>query len=62
MTDITKYRNVSLTHQTYNTLVRLSKQLLPHEKLSISKTVGALANEKAEKLNGKSISAKTRPD
>ena len=60
MTDITKYRNVSLTHQTYNTLVRLSKQLLPHEKLSISKTVGALANEKAEKLNGKSISAKTR--
>tara|TARA_R100000656_G_scaffold109449_1_gene81483 strand:- start:407 stop:589 length:183 start_codon:yes stop_codon:yes gene_type:complete len=53
MTDITKYRNVSLTHQTYNTLVRLSKQLLPHEKLSISKTVGALANEKAEKLNGK---------
>ncbi len=60
MTDITKYRNVSLTHQTYNTLVRLSKQLLPHEKLSISKTVGALANEKAEKLNGKSISSKTR--
>ena len=59
MTDITKYRNVSLTHQTYNTLVRLSKQLLPHEKLSISKTVGALANEKAEKLNGKSISSKT---
>ena len=53
MTDITKYRNVSLTHQTYNTLVRLSKQLLPHEKLSISKTVGALSNEKAEKLNGK---------
>ena len=62
MTDITKYRNVSLTHQTYNTLVRLSKQLLPHEKLSISKTVGALANEKVEKLNGKSISAKTRTD
>ena len=60
MTDITKYRNVSLTHQTYNTLVMLSKQLLPHEKLSISKTVGALANEKAEKLNGKSISSKTR--
>ena len=59
MTDITKYRNVSLTHQTYNTLVRLSKQLLPHEKLSISKTVGALANEKAEKLNGK-VSTKVR--
>ena len=29
MTDISKYRNVSLTHDTYSTLVRLSKTLLP---------------------------------
>jgi hypothetical protein len=55
MTDISKYRNVSLTHDTYSILVKLSKQLLPHEKLSISKTVSALAKEKEEKLNGKSI-------
>ena len=54
MTDISKYRNVSLTHETYNTLVRLSKTLLPDAKLSISKTVSALAKEKEEKLNGKS--------
>ena len=54
MTDISKYRNVSLTHTTYNTLVRLSKSLLPDAKLSISKTVEALANEKDKKLNGKS--------
>ncbi len=54
MTDISKYRNVSLTHKTYSILVKLSKQLLPHEKLSISKTVSALAKEKEEKLNGKS--------
>ncbi len=53
MTDISKYRNVSLTHDTYSILVKLSKQLLPHEKLSISKTVSALAKEKEEKLNGK---------
>ena len=53
MTDISKYRNVSLTHDTYNTLVRLSKTLLPDAKLSISKTVEALANEKDKKLNGK---------
>jgi hypothetical protein len=53
MTDINKYRNVSLTHDTYNTLVRLSKSLLPDAKLSISKTVEALANEKDKKLNGK---------
>jgi len=59
MTDISKYRNVSLTHTTYSTLVRLSKTLLPDAKLSISKTVEALANEKDKKLNGK-VSTKTR--
>ena len=53
MTDISKYRNVSLTHDTYSILVKLSKQLLPHEELSISKTVSALAKEKEQKLNGK---------
>ena len=53
MTDISKYRNVSLTLDTYSTLVKLSKQLLPDAKLSISKTVEALAKEKERKLNGK---------
>jgi len=47
MTDITKYRNVSLTHETYK------KLLLPDAKLSISKTIESIANEKAKKLNGK---------
>ena len=61
MTDISKYRNVSLTHKTYNILVELSKKLLPHEELSISKTVSALAKEKKERLNGK-IPAKVRTD
>ena len=59
MTDISKYRNVSLTHDTYNTLVKLSKVLLPDAKLSISKTVEAIAQEKARKLNGK-VSTKIR--
>ena len=59
MTDISRYRNVSLTHDTYNILVRLSKTLLPDAKLSISKTVEALANEKDKKLNGK-LHPKTR--
>ena len=53
MTDITKYRNVSLTHRTYNTLITLSKVLCPDAVISISKTIEALANEKAKKLNGK---------
>ena len=55
MTDITKYRNVSLPHETYRTLIALSKVLLPDAKLSISKTIESLANEKAKKLNGKLI-------
>ena len=53
MTYITKYRNVSLTHETYKTLIALSKVLLPDAKLSISKTIESLVNEKAKKLNGK---------
>ena len=43
MTDITKYRNVSLTHETYRTLISLSKVLLPDAKLSISKTIEQIA-------------------
>ena len=52
MTDITKYRNVSLSHDTYKTLQQLSKVLLNDTKLSISKTIEAIAKEKAKKLNG----------
>ena len=53
MTDITKYRNVSLTHDTYKGLIGMSKVLLPEAKLSISKTIESLANDKSKKLNGK---------
>ena len=53
MTDITKYRNVSLPKETYKVLENLSKILLPDAKLSISKTIECIANEKSKKLNGK---------
>ena len=53
MTDINRYRNVSLSHDTYNTLTKLSKVLLQDTTLSISKTVEAIANEKVKKLDGK---------
>ena len=52
MTDKSRYRNVSLTQETYKSLINLSKVLLPDAKLSISKTIEALTNEKAKKLNG----------
>ena len=50
MTDKTKYRNVSLSHETYGTLKHLSKVLLPGATLSISKTVESVANAYQEKL------------
>ena len=53
MTDMSKYKNVSLSKETYKILESLSKVLLPDAKLSVSKTIESLANEKAKKLNGK---------
>ena len=50
---MTKYKNVSLTKETYATLDKLSKIILPDAKLSVAKTIEAITNEKAKKLNGK---------
>ena len=55
MTDMTKYKNVSLSKETYAILEKLSKVLLPDAKLSVAKTIETIANEKARKLNGKVI-------
>ena len=52
MTDMSKYRNVSLSKETYKVVERLSKLILPDAKLSVAKTIEAIANEKAKKLNG----------
>ena len=41
---MTKYRNVSLTKETYKVLEQLSKVILPDAKLSISKTIESIAN------------------
>ena len=59
MTDMNKYKNVSLQKETYSILEKLSKVLLPDGKLSISKTIEVLANKEARKLNG---NIKTKSD
>ena len=59
MTDMSKYKNVSLQKETYSVLEALSKVLLPDGKLSISKTIEVIANEKARRVNGK-VKIKTR--
>jgi hypothetical protein len=53
MTDITKYKNVSLSHETYNILDQIRKVLVPNTTLSRSQTINVLVKEKASKLNGR---------
>ena len=53
MTDITKYKNVSLSHATYNAIDKIRKVIQPDTTLSRSQTISILVNEKARKLNGK---------
>ena len=53
MTDITKYRNISVIHQVYSDLEKISRKLIPGVKLSISKTVETLAAKERQRLNGK---------
>ena len=54
MTDTTKYKNVSLSHDTYNLIDKMRKKMLvPNAVLSTAQTINILVNEKAQKLNGK---------
>ena len=53
MTDISKYKNVSLSHKTYDLIDRIRKVIQPDMVLSRSQTITLLVNEKARKLNGK---------
>ena len=49
MTNILKYRNASLTLETYETLLKLAEIILPETKLSVSKTIEALANQEIKR-------------
>ena len=53
MTDISKYKNVSLSHKTYEMIDSLRKSLVANTILSRSQTISILVTEKAKKLNGK---------
>ena len=53
MTDITKYKNVSLSRKTYDAIDILRKKIVPNTVLSRSQTINILVNEKVRKLNGK---------
>ena len=44
MTDKTKYSNISVSKETYSSLQKLCKEVLPNATLSISKTVTYLVD------------------
>ena len=54
MTDTSKYKNITVTHNTYDAIDTLRYKVLdPNLKLSRSQAVTYLVNEKKTKLNGK---------
>ena len=60
MTDFSKYKNVSLSKDTYTKLDSLSRVIVPNTTISRAQTVNILVNEKVEKLNGKLSKAKNK--
>jgi predicted metal-dependent RNase len=53
MTDISKYKNVSLPKDTYNKIDKIRKVMIPEMTISRSQKITLLVNEKAKRLNGK---------
>ena len=53
MTDISKYKNVSLSKDTYNKIDKIRRVMIPEMVISRSQTITLLVNEKQKKLNGR---------
>ena len=56
MTDISRYKNVSLARETYQNLDKIRKIITPHIVQSRSGTINILVNKEIERLNGKARS------
>ena len=53
MTDISRYKNVSLTKDTYQNLDKIRRIITPHLIQSRSGTINILVNKEMQRLNGK---------
>ena len=60
MTDISKYKNVSLSKETYNNIDAIRKVIVPDMTITRSQTITLLVNEKVKSLNGKLTKAKKK--
>jgi len=53
MTDISRYKNVSLARETYQNLDKIRKVITPHIIQSRSGTINILVNKEMQRINGK---------
>jgi hypothetical protein len=53
MTDISRYKNVSLARETYQNLDKIRKVITPHITQSRSGTINILVNKEMQRMNGK---------
>ena len=53
MTDISRYKNVSLARETYQNLDKIRKIITPHIVQSRSGTINILVNKEMQRINGK---------
>ncbi len=60
MTDFSKYKNVSLSKDTYTKLDSLRRVIVPNTIISRAQTVNILVNEKVQRLNGKLSKTKNK--
>jgi len=60
MTDTSKYKNISLSKETYNNIDAIRKVIVPDMTITRSQTITLLVNEKVKSLNGKLTKAKKK--
>ena len=53
MTDISKYKNVSLSKATYSKIDKIRRVIVPNTIISRSQTINILVNKEEKRLNGK---------
>ena len=53
MTDMSKYKNVSLSKDTYGKRDKLRRSITPNTIMSRSQTINILVNKEVKRLNGK---------
>ena len=62
MTDISKYRSLAVSHDTYDKIGKIAKILAPGVTLSRAQTIKVIVDEKVKKLNGKYTKSISKSD